>query len=295
MNPRLQVALAAMLFSTGGAAIKLSALSGWGVLAGRAAVAALTILLLVPDARRHWNGRALLVALAYAATTTLYVQANKLTTAASTIFLQSTSPLFILLLAPLLLGERASRRDLGSMLVLAAGMVLLFAGTPRRFATAPNPLAGNVLAAACAVTWALTLLGYRWIAARGGSVASAATMGNLLACGVGLSAGGGFPSGSALDWLVLGYLGVFQLGLSYVLLTRAVPRLPALEVSLVLLVEPVLNPIWAWLVHGETVSRWALLGGAIILGATLHRAWREARGLTTPAATVRGRLPAEEA
>ncbi|MGH7607866.1 MAG: DMT family transporter [Gemmatimonadales bacterium] len=294
MNARLQVALAAALFSTGGAAIKLSALSGWGVLAVRALIAAATIVVLVPEARRGWNARAALVALAYACTTVLYVQANKLTTAASTIFLQGTSPLFILLLAPLLLGERASRRDAGYMAVLAVGMALLFVGTPRRFATAPNPLLGNVLAAGCAVTWAFTLIGYRWLTARGGSVASAATMGNLLACLIGLVVGAGLPAAGPADWIVLAYLGVFQLGMPYVLLTRAVPRLPALDVSLVLLVEPVLNPIWAWLLHGETVSLWALAGGAVILGATLHRTGREARGLARTAATARGRVPVEE-
>ncbi|MGH7700167.1 MAG: DMT family transporter [Gemmatimonadales bacterium] len=294
MNPRLQVVLAATLFSTGGAAIKLSALSGWDVLAMRALVAAATIVVLVPEARRGWNARAGLVALAYACTTILYVQANKLTTAASTIFLQSTSPLFILLLAPLLLREHASRRDAGYMAVLAAAMVLLFVGTPRRFATAPDPLLGNVLAALCAVAWAFTLIGYRWLAATGGSVAPAATIGNLFACVIGLVVGAGPPAAGPTDWLVLIYLGVFQLGMPYVLLTRAVPRLTALEVSLVLLVEPVLNPIWAWLAHGETVSLWALSGGAIILAATLHRAWREGRGFATAAATVRGHVASEE-
>ena len=84
-------------------------------------------------------------------------------------------------------------------------------------------------------------------------------------------------AGQVADWLVVGYLGVFQLGLSYVFLTRAIPHVPALEVSLLLLLEPVLSPIWAWLVHGETPGAWALVGGAVILAATVVKSWREAR------------------
>jgi drug/metabolite transporter (DMT)-like permease len=64
---------------------------------------------------------------------------------------------------------------------------------------------------------------------------------------------------------------VFQLALPYVFLAYAIPRLRALEVALLLLLEPVLNPVWAWLVHGETPSGWALAGGAVILGATAAR------------------------
>ena len=55
MNPRHQLALTAVLFSTGGAAIKLAQFTGWQVLAFRAAVALTTILVLVPGARRHWS------------------------------------------------------------------------------------------------------------------------------------------------------------------------------------------------------------------------------------------------
>ena len=274
MNPRAAIALAAVLFSTGGAAIKLTGFAGWQVLAFRAAVAGATILLLVPEARRRWNWRTLLVGLAYGATTLLFVLANKLTTAGNTIFLQNTNPLFILALSPLLLGERATHRDAAYMTVLGAGMACFFVGVPDRFATAPNPTLGNALAGGCAVTWALTLIGYRWLARHGLSVAGAAVAGNVIACLVALPRA--FPvAGTPLDWSIVIYLGVLQLGVPYIFLARAIPRVTALEASLVLLLEPVLNPVWAWWLHGETVTPWAIAGGAIILGATLHRAWRE--------------------
>ncbi|MGH7532812.1 MAG: EamA family transporter, partial [Gemmatimonadales bacterium] len=103
---RLEIAGAALLFSTGGAVIKATSFSGWQLAGLRSLVAAVVVLLLLPAARRGWTWRTLLVAVAYAACLILSVTANKLTTAANTIFLQSTGPIYILLLAPWLLKER---------------------------------------------------------------------------------------------------------------------------------------------------------------------------------------------
>lgn len=288
MNPRWQLVTAAVLFSTGGAAIKLAQLTGWQVLCFRAAIACVTILILIPDSRRRWSWRTTLVGMGYGATTTLFVLANKNTTAANSVFLLNTSPLFLLVLAPWLLRERVTRRDLAYVAVLAGGMLLFFTGTPRRFATAPHPLLGNVLAAGSAFTWALTVIGYRWLARGGVSIAAAAVAGNLLACLWSLPLALPVGPTPAAAWLTVTYLGVVQLGVAYVFFSRAVPRVTALDVSLTLLIEPVLNPIWAWWLHGETVAAAALAGGAIILTATALRSRREARPGVMP-------LPSEAA
>ncbi|MDH3644514.1 MAG: EamA/RhaT family transporter, partial [Gammaproteobacteria bacterium] len=79
---RIQLLIAAVLFSTGGAAIKAVSLNAWQVTAFRCAVAALTLLLFLPETRRGWSWRLLPVALAYAATMLFFVAGNKLTTAA---------------------------------------------------------------------------------------------------------------------------------------------------------------------------------------------------------------------
>jgi pterin-4a-carbinolamine dehydratase len=109
---RFQVLAAALLFSTGGAAIKATALSAWQVACFRSGLAALALLIAMPAWRRFWSPRAMLVGLAYAATMIGYVTGNKLTTAANTIFLQSTAPIYLLLLGPLLLREKVRRSDL---------------------------------------------------------------------------------------------------------------------------------------------------------------------------------------
>jgi drug/metabolite transporter (DMT)-like permease len=93
------------------------------------------------------------------------------------------------------------------------------------------------------------------------------------------------PAASAGEWATIAYLGVCQIGLAYICLTRAISRLPALEVSLLLLVEPVLNPLWTWLLRGEEPGLWTIAGGAIILSATAVRSMHAAR---SPAATDGG-------
>ena len=271
MSPRSKIIVAAVLFSTGGAAIKFCGFGAWQVAAFRATIAMTTILIVLPEARRGWSWRTLVVGIVYAATTLLYVQANKHTTAVSAIFLQATSPLFILLLAPLLLGEHATRRDLWQMGVIGAGLGLFFLGMDQPSATAPNPALGNALASICAVTWAFTVIGYRWLAARGSSVAAAAVAGNVTAALIAFVMAQPLVPGRPIDWGVVLFLGVCQLGIPYLFLSRAVPQVRAIEVSLFLLIEPVLNPIWAWLVHGEKPGPATLLGGMLILGATAVR------------------------
>ncbi len=292
MSPRLRVVAAAVLFSTGGTAIKLCGFGPWQLAAGRALIAAFAMVVLIPAARRGWSWRSPVVGLAYAGAGLLFILANKLTTAASAIFIQASNPLFILALAPLLVREHVTRRDLEYMAVLAVGMALLLSAPGRSFATAPNPVLGNALAAGCAVTWALTVIAYRWVAQRGpsghGAVAAAAITGNAIVFLTALPLALPLERGSSRDWLVVAYLGVFQLALAYVFLSRALTQVRALEVALLGLVEPVLSPIWAWLVHGETPGIRAVLGGVVILAATAGHAWREPPRVPVPAPALEG-------
>ncbi len=279
MKARWQLVLAALCFSTAGAAIKWCHFGPWQIASGRALVAMLAIVTLIPEARRRWTWRVALVGTGYAAAGLLFVFANKLTTAANTVFLQATNPLFVVVLAPWLLREPIRRADLAFMSVLAVGLALLFVGGDRRFATAPDPVLGNALAAGSAVAWAFTVTGYRWLARQAsrdhGPIAAAAACGNLIVFLVCLPGALPLAAGGAVDWVIVVYLGVFQLGLAYVFLSRAITRVPALEASLFLLAEPVLSPVWAWLAHGETPGPLAAVGGAVILTATALKSWTD--------------------
>jgi len=239
----------------------------------RSGIAALTLFLWLPKARRRWTRGSLGVGLLYGLTMILFVLANKLTTAANTIYLQSTAPLYTLLLGPWLLRERIRARHLAFMAALALGLAMFFAGSDQPTASAPEPLRGNVLAAICGLTWALTIVGLRWLGKGHGSPATAALGGNLLACGFCLPFVFPVVGAGMVDWALIAYLGVFQVGFAYVLLTRAVRHVSALEISLLLLVEPALSPVWAWMVHGEMPAGWSLAGCLIILGATALQTW----------------------
>jgi len=278
---RVEVVLAAILFSTGGAAIKAVTLTPWQVASFRAGIAALTLLLLVPDARRFsWRG--LVVGVVQAGTFITFVLANRLTTAASAVFLQAAAPFWLILLGPLLLGERSRRGDAPFLAVLFAGVLLLMLGTPGPSATAPDTFRGNVVGAISGLMWALTLAGLRWAgreAAKGATFtgASSTVCGNLIACAICLPLALPVQASVPGDWWMVVYLGVAQVGLAYVFLTRGLGKLRAMEVSLLLLLEPALSPFWAWLAHGERPGWVALLGGAIILTATTWRSTRAAR------------------
>jgi DME family drug/metabolite transporter len=278
---RLQLVAAAVLFSTGGAAIKAANFTGWQIASFRSGIAAVAILLLSREARRGWSWRVAIVGVAYATCLTLFVLANRLTTAANTIYLQSTAPLYLLILSPWLLKEPVRLKDVGFMLAIGVGLALFFIGVEPPVATAPDPVRGNIVALASGFFWALTVCGLRWMGAgegRRGSPVAAVAVGNLIAFGVSLPMALPLGVHPVTDWGLIVYLGVFQIAVAYLFVTSALGVIPALEASLILLIEPALNPLWAWVFQGERPGPWALAGGALILGTTTIKAMLDARG-----------------
>ncbi|MGJ5820725.1 DMT family transporter [Paludibaculum fermentans] len=277
---RLMVLGAALLFSTGGAAIKSTALGGWETAGLRSIVAALALLALVPEARKGWTWRVWPVGLTYAATLVTYVLAIKLTTSANAIFLQSTAPAYLLLIGPVFLKERIHRRDIVFTGALIAGMTLFFTGVENPMASAPNPALGNIYGALSGAAYAFTLAGLRWLAHtpgnQGGALATVVA-GNALAFAISMPVAWPIHSISGSDTAVLLYLGILQIGLAYVLLTRGMKHVPAFEASTLLLLEPVCNPIFTWFFHGERPASRALAGGAVILLSTFAKLWHERR------------------
>jgi drug/metabolite transporter (DMT)-like permease len=274
---RLDVALAALIFSTGGAAIKLSALSAWQIAGFRSGIAALVLWCLMPAWRGRPRAAELGVAVAYAATLVLYVTANTLTTAANSIFLQTTAPLWVLVAAPFVLGERNRRSDVAVVALIGGGLALFFVSAETPQATAPDPGLGNLLAAAAGACWAATLLGLRALSrdlAPGAPDPSgrAVIFGNAIAFAGCLPFAAPVAGGTVLDWGIVIYLGTIQIGLAYVFLIRGVRGLRAIEVSLLLVLEPVANGLFAWAVHGERPGPWPLAGCALILLGVIAQA-----------------------
>jgi drug/metabolite transporter (DMT)-like permease len=123
------------------------------------------------------------------------------------------------------------------------------------------------------------MTGFRWLAKHGGeseSPAAVVVAGNLIAFLASLPMVFPFQRAAPADLAVALYLGVVQIGVAYMALTRSIRHVPAVEATTLLLLEPVLNPVWTWVIEGERLSIATLSGGGLILGAifgsTLYRA-----------------------
>lgn len=276
MTPRAQVLAAALLFSTAGVVIKATSLTAWQISSLRSAVAALVLLLAFRQLPRL-TGPTLLVGTTIAVTFVTFIAANKLTTAAHAIFIQAAAPVYLVVLSPWLLRERAARRDVPFMATVLVGLTLLALSTTDASATASNPVLGNLLALLSGVTWALSLAGLRWLEQRdttGMPAVDATILANVIAAVACLPMAWPLDGIGPTDWLIVLYLGAFQLGLAYVLLVHGLRRLTAIETSLLLLLESALNPVWTWMGHGESPGTLGIVGGALILGATTMRSLR---------------------
>lgn len=271
--PTLCLLAAAVLFSTAGIAIKTSGLTAWQIAAARSAVAACTLVAILPGARRGWTRPALAAALPYAATMVLFVVATRLTTAANAIVLQSTAPLYLLLLGPWLLDEPVRRRDVRFLAVMLLGVALVTLDGDHGGSDLPHRTIGNVVAIASGVAWALTVLTLRGLARDAqGPPAATLVAGNLLAVAITAPMAVPVESIAWRDVAAVVYLGTIQIPVAYLFLTKGMQHVRALPASLVLLLEPVLNPSWVWLLHGEAPGALGIAGGALVLVAAAIRA-----------------------
>lgn len=279
------VVVAAVLWSTGGLGIKSTplpplALAGYrgffalpvllGMLAVRARHAGTLPWRRVAASPWAWAGAA-----SYGVMVIAFVVATKLTTAANAIFIQYTSPAYVALLSWPLLRERVTWRDGVACAGVLAGMVLFFAGdlsaTARTgnlvavvssFGAAGLPLALRADQRRHATDEKVALVAPTLAIAAGDVLAVIACAPSMLAS----------PPPDARAWALVVALGLVQIGVPYVLYAAALPRLTALEGSLLPTVEPILNPVWVALATGETPGHMAMLGGACVLASIVFQA-----------------------
>ncbi|HEX8685601.1 MAG TPA: DMT family transporter [Pyrinomonadaceae bacterium] len=264
--PILFVLAAALLWSTGGLFIKSTQLGAFELSFGRSLLAAVTVAALTRREGFRANALTAVSSVLYAALLLLFVVANKLTTAANAIFLQYTAPVYVLLLEPLLFKERFRPADLAVVGACVGGMSLFFVGQLR-----PQDVSGNLTALASGLCFALFLLSLRHPRAARVNRASSVIYGNLLLCLFTLpSFAGAAGELTTKDVLIVAYLGVVQIGFAYTLFTLGMARgVRSLDAGVVGYIEPMLNPVWVFLFLGERPSRWAILGGCIIIAAVL--------------------------
>ncbi|HMM20441.1 MAG TPA: EamA family transporter [Selenomonadales bacterium] len=257
------LAITAVLWSTSGFGIKWIDWNPMAIAGARSAVAAVVIWAAFRQSPLRWNRPMLYGGAAYAVMMLTFVAANKLTTAANAVLLQYTSPVYVAILSALFLREKPRLYDWATIGLIGGGIVLFFqdqmtAGT----------IGGNLLAIASGIAMAVMVVAMR--RQKEGSPFGSVLLGNLLTffCGLPFMVGG---EPGVTGWTVIIALGSVQTGLAYVLYSIAIKKVTALEASLITVIEPILNPIWVFLLVGEGPGPWALLGGSIILTAIAAR------------------------
>ena len=275
INPVFLVLIAVLLWSTGGLFIKSTTIDAYQVTFFRSLFAALTVLILTRKEGLKINGFGIVTSIIYALLLFLFVWATKKTTAANAIFLQYTAPIYILVLAPFIIGEKFHWRDLVTVVVVLAGMSLFFVGQLRL-----EDYQGNTAALFSGIFLGLYIMLLRHPKAEGLNPAIAVIYGNFLLAAVNLPTGvSAIPSMTFMDWFAVTFLGIVQIGIAYIFFIKGVRGgTRPLDASLIGFIEPLLNPVWVFLFVGERPSRWALLGGAIIIFAILAHTLRQYAG-----------------
>lgn len=262
-NALVLLVLCAVLWSTGGLLIKWIAWSALAVAGMRSGLAAVVLLLALREWRGPWSWWHVSGALAGAASMLGFVVATKLTTAANAIFLVYTAPLYVALLSPWVLREPLRRADWLTLLLALVGLGCFCVEQ-----LTPAGWVGNCCALGSG-------LGLAWLVVCLRKQAATSPLMILLLANVLVAvAGAPFMVTSLPDpvsWGLLLVAGVGQLGVSTVLYAKAIPHVRAIEAVLIPIIEPVLNPVWVWLLVGEVPSGWALLGGTMVLGAVTAR------------------------
>jgi drug/metabolite transporter (DMT)-like permease len=266
----ISLVVTAVLWSSGGVLIKLIDWNPLAIAGMRSAIAAALIMIVVRKPKFHFSLAQIGGAISFSATVICFVSATKLTTAANAILLQYTAPVYTALFAWRFLGERTSWVDWATIAVVFGGVTLFFLDDLSR-----GGYIGNILALLAGVAHAW--LGLFLRKQKDASPYESIMLGNMLTAVIGLPFMFGASLG-ILDCTGLALLGVFQLGFSYILYAYAIKRVRALDAMLIFMIEPILSPIWVFLVVGESPGRWAIVGGAVVIISVTIRAIHALRG-----------------
>jgi drug/metabolite transporter (DMT)-like permease len=263
----LLVLAAALMWSSGGFFVKAPYFADWPgptLAFWRAAFACVVLLPLVR--RPQWSWKLVPMTVVFALMNYTYLTAMAKGSAANAIWLQSTAPVWVLLVGVLVFGERATRRDLALVLFSAAGVgVILF------YESRSASLEAVLWGLASGLFYGGVVLGLRqlrnmdstWLAATNHLVTAIALSAFALSPIVSRDSATPFPSG--IQWVFLAFFGMFQMGLPYILFARGLRSIPGHEATGIGLLEPILVPLWVYLAWGDRPAWWTLGGGGLIL------------------------------
>jgi len=255
--------ITAVLWSLGGLMIKSIHWNAVAIAGSRSFIASLLMLVILKKPSLKFDRYKLGSAVAYACTVISFVAANKFTAAATAILLHYTAPIYVALFSAWFLKERIARLDWIVIFLVIGGMILFFVGE-----MSAGSILGNVLAILSGVGFAFIVLLLR--KQKDENPLESVFWGNVLTAIIGLP----FMFTSVPDTascIGILFIGVFQLGLPYILYAYAIKHVSALEATLIPIIEPILNPLWVFLALGESPGPWAFLGGFIVLSSIIGR------------------------
>ncbi len=257
--------LAAILWSTGGLFIKLLPLDAFTILFYRSFYAAIIFIIIFRKSLFRFNKLSLVSILFYAPLLIAFVTSTKLTTAANAIFLQYTAPAFVLLLEPYFVRTKLTKINIFTVTVCFAGMCLFFV---EQFSRPDNWLGiwiaflNGLILAGLLITQKMNKPEFQ---------PGAVFLGNIVVCLITSPwfIDNPFPTFQENNYLMI--LGFGQLGLGFALFLFGQKYLPAIESSLISMLEPILNPVWVFIGYGENPGYWAIVGGLVIIAALIFR------------------------
>ena len=259
----LCVFLSAVLYSIGGLCIKVIPWHGMSINSGRniISVVVIGIYLLLTHHKLRWNKWIALGAASVCGTNALFTLANKLTTAANTIVLQFTAPIFVLLLSLIFWHKRPQKLDVIVCIITLGGVLCFFIESLEA-----GGMLGNVLALISGLTYAGVFLLNDLPDA---DPISSVFWGDVCSAIIGLPFLLRETEFTPIALTSLVILGAFQVGLAYILMCKGLETTPAVTASLISGIEPVLNPILVAVFYREMIGPVSLVGAVIVLGAIL--------------------------
>ena len=266
----LMLVIAALLWSLGGLFIKLVDLNPLMITGIRSLGAAIVFLFYIKRPKWYWGKYFIGGILSYSLMVILYVVSIRLTTAANAIFLEFTAPFWVVIYAYFVLKETVTKFDIVAMLFIFLGMGLFFIDELSFYG-----FWGNIMALVAGICLALVTV---FIRKEKDYAFEIVLYGNIITALICLPyILKGFSDSSSLDLLLIFALGVFQLGIPYLLYTHALKYVNAIDAILVGMIEPVLNPVWVFLFIGERMGEWAFFGGSMVLIGSLGRVFIKQR------------------
>ena len=249
--------IASVLWSIGGIFIKLINWNPMAIAGSRSAIAALVMMVYLKKFKFKINKSMLICACSYSLLVILFVSANKLTTSANAILLQFTSPVWVALLSRAILKQKISRIDGITIIFVILGMIMFFIDELEM-----SYLLGNILAILSGIVMAGMILLFQQ--QKENSLVEITLLGNVITAIVGIPFYFIYSPGME-SVLPLFILGVFQLGIPYLLYVLAIPNVTAIDAVLIPVLEPLLNPLWVFIFAKESPTLFSLLGGGLVL------------------------------